>query len=466
MTFLYLALTFMALMAAGLLLLPLWRARRLAPRAPIELAIYKDQLAEIARDRERGLLGATEAQAARVEVERRLLRAGRRAAARPEEGAPDATGLGRLAGVMGVILVPLLAALLYADLGQPGLPDEPLASRAHREDPQMAQIDAMVSGLEQRLKANPDDLPGWLRLGRSKLVLRDPQAAVDAFRRAQALAPDQPEVLGGLGEALTQVAGSVTPEAEGYFARLHELQPEDPRGLYYLGLAQSQSGDNRAAIERWRSLLAVTPADAPWRQRVEDAIREAATQAGLDPAQALANLPSPPSQPSAGNGVVDEEAKRIASLPPAEQAAAIKGMVDQLQARLDKTGGDAVGWHRLAQARLMLGDEAAARAAYAKAAAMAPNDPAILSGYAQSLLGPMDARTKLPTVGDEAARLFAKAAEFAPNEPMPLWFLGIHALQQGHPDEARKHWQKVLSLLDPKEADYAAVKQQLDALGG
>lgn len=463
MTPLLIAMAATALSVAALIVLPVWRARQRAPRAAVELAIYRDQLGEIERDLERGLLRPAEAKAARIEVEHRLLRAGRRAGGDAEQPAGPSRA-GRVAAVVAACLAPVAAIYLYTDLGRPSLPDQPLATRAPAaEDPQMAAIGRMVAGLEQRLKEHPDDLAGWLRLGRSRLVLNDPDAALVAYRKAVDLKADDPEALGGLGEALTRVAGTVTPDAQQAFEQLRKAAPGDPRALYYLGLAAAEAGDGQGAIDRWRELLGSAPAEAPWRGQIEESIRRAAREAGLDPARALADLPAPPAAPDDADR---QEAARIAALPPDEQAAAIHGMVDQLQARLERDGGNAEGWQRLAQARLMLGDATAAQAAFAKAAQLAPDDAAILTGYGQSLVGPVDAKTRLPTVGDQAAAVFAKAASLAPGQPVPLWFLGIHALQSGRPDEARAQWTKVLGMLEPGQPDYAAVKQQIDQIGG
>ncbi|SNB51989.1 cytochrome c-type biogenesis protein CcmH [Arboricoccus pini] len=463
MTPLILTLIALSLVAGGLLLLPFWRQRIHLSTRESELSIYRDQLREIERDLERGVLQPTEAEAARIEVERRLLKAGRRASA-PEPASPS-----RSRGSLGVGLalaaaVPVLAALLYADIGHPDLPDQPIASRGRPiEDPQLAQIKGMVAGLEQRLQAKPDDLDGWLRLGRSKMVLADLEGAIAAYRRAQSLSPDQPDMLAGLGEALARRANSVTPEAQATFEHLLVVQPGDPRALYFIGLAHAESGDRPGAVERWRQLLAAAPAGASWRADMEASIRNAATQYGIAPDTILANLPAPPppSTPSP-----DDEARRLASLPPDQRNAAIRGMVDRLQARLEREGGDATGWQRLGQARAMMGDKEAASAAFAKAMALAPDDPTIPLDYAQSLVGPISAQTKLPEVGDEAAQLFSKAISLNPDQPAALWFLGVHALQEGDQAEARRKWEKTLSLLDPKAADYAAVKQRLDALGG
>lgn len=475
MTPLVIALNLMTVVAVAALLLPLLRRKPEAGAEPgYELGVYKDQLAEIERDRERGLIGAAEAEAARIEIERRILRA----AARRRDGTTSGGRFGRAIAVAAALALPVLAGLLYTQLGRPDLPDQPFAARERApDDPERPSVDAMVARLEERLAVSPNDLDGWLMLGRSRGVLGQPEAATAAYRKALELAPNDPRALAGLGEALIVAAGGVvTPEAKTSFTKLLEVAPSEPRARYYLGIAAAQAGDNRQALEHWRALLAESPAEAPWRPRVVEAFRETARELGLDPEPMLAQMPGRPaparsastsaSGGSAAPAPTPEDVARVEAMAPEERAKMIRGMVERLEDRLRTTGGDAEGWRRLAQARQMLGEPDAARAAWTRALALAPDDPAVLKGYAGALLGPPDPKTALPAVSDEALRLYEKAAALTPSDPEPWWYLGIRALQDGRPADARADWQRVLTLLDPAHPEYATVKARLDALGG
>ena len=122
----------------------------------------------------------------------------------------------------------------------------------------------MVARLEARLVEAPDDVEGWLMLGRSRTVLGDTQGATDAFRRARNLAPDDPRGVGGLAESLTAMAGgAVTLEAQGLFVRLAEIEPRDPRSGFYLGWPISR----RARISRpWTVGAGCSPTAPPTRR--------------------------------------------------------------------------------------------------------------------------------------------------------------------------------------------------------
>src|SRR5271163_5248655 len=117
-------------MAACAVLAALWPLLRPSPPmkadpAADEAAFYKAQLDEIKRDVERGLLPQGEAESARAEAARRLIAA----ASGPSEAAAPAPRNRLAAAVLIAVGLPAIAFPLYARLGQPMLPDEPLASR-------------------------------------------------------------------------------------------------------------------------------------------------------------------------------------------------------------------------------------------------------------------------------------------------------------------------------------------------
>ncbi len=441
------------------LVLPLVRQRKADAAADSAVAILKDQLAELGRDVERGLIRPEEARAARVEIERRLLRAADRATPHAFE-----TGrLGRALVLAALLAVPLGTIALYLRLGEPSLPDLPFASRAdERQGPAVpAEIETMVAGLEARLATEGDDLEGWLMLARSRFVLGRLEPAIEAFRRALELAPPQApeeaEAVAGLADALmARAQGVVTPEVQALMRRLAPLVPGDPRPPYYQGLAAAQAGDYNAALDQWRAMLEAAPADAPWRGQVEPSIRQAAAELGIDPEPILALARAPTAE--------EEAAAEMAALPPEQRQARIRAMVDGLQRRLETSGGSAEEWQRLGQARLVLGEREAAAGAYREALALAPDDPLALKGLAAVLVDDPAEADGLPVVGDEALTLFERAVSLAPEDPELHWYLGIRALADGDTTGARAHWETVLAALDPTSPDWATVRARLDAL--
>src|SRR5258708_217480 len=224
--------------ALGAVIWPFARVRTLAS-AGSDLAVYRDQLEEIERDRADGRIGHDEFEAARVEVSRRLLGA---AASTTVEAAPR-TGRRIAALASAIIAVPLIAGLLYVRLGSPDLPGEPIASR-RSGDEQAHSIAALIARIETHLEENPTDGRGWEVVAPVYLRLERYDEAVKARRNALNLlgATAQREV--DLGEALAMAAGGVvTADAKAAFERAPALDADNPKAMFYLGLAAQQDGN-------------------------------------------------------------------------------------------------------------------------------------------------------------------------------------------------------------------------------
>jgi cytochrome c-type biogenesis protein CcmH len=274
--------------AVALLLLPLLLARgQPFARDAYNLAVYRDQLAEVERDIARGVLSGAEAEAARAEIGRRILALG------PANHEILAHPKPIAAIVAAILALPVVALLIYAQLGAPALPDQPFADRGAAAQPAAAnpsQIDlpTALKRLRAHLAAQPDDLTGWLLLGRTEVGLGHYQPGAEAYARAAALSGHRADVMGDWGEAQVLAAdGTVTPAAAAAFAvALHDPEAA-PKARYYLALAQLQHGDAQGAIAAWQVLLRDSPADAVWLPIVRRRIAEA--EARLAPAK-----PQPP----------------------------------------------------------------------------------------------------------------------------------------------------------------------------
>ncbi len=230
-----------------------------------EAAFYKAQLDEIQRDVERGQLPQSEAASARAEAARRLI------AARSETSkaaAPRARN--RLAAAVVIAVgVPAIAFPLYALLGQPQMPDEPLASREPASRA-AGNIEAAVAGVEAHLLAKPDDGKGWAVLAPVYMRLERYDDAAHAYSEALRLLGEDPLRRAAYGEALVATAGGVvTDKARAAFARALAEQPGQPQARFYLALAAEQDGKKAEAIQDYESLAADAPPHAPWVHAVE-----------------------------------------------------------------------------------------------------------------------------------------------------------------------------------------------------
>ncbi|MFN3075528.1 MAG: c-type cytochrome biogenesis protein CcmI [Alphaproteobacteria bacterium] len=284
--------------ALAFLLTPLLRggAKASADRSSYDLDVYRDQLAEVGRDVERGLLAADEAVAARVEIERRMLSLADGVAGGTREGAPEGKSLPLVFAIAGIL--PVAALGLYVLLGSPGLPGQPFAGR-QAERLGLSEVDServvgLVGRLAARLAADPSDGEGWAVLGRSYRTLGKYREAAQAYGQAIERGVRSAEILTTYGEMLTlSEDGAPIPEpARKAFLMAYHLDANGPIAQYYLGLAAAQDGEMRRALAIWRHLERNSPPGAPWLSLLKDRIDTVAQELGVDPG---AVEPAPPS---------------------------------------------------------------------------------------------------------------------------------------------------------------------------
>lgn len=332
------------------LLRPLLAARSEA-RAPeaFDAAIYRDQLTEIESDRARGLIGEGEAEAARIEIARRLLAADEKA--RGAARAATESGMAKAAILMIGVALPLLSLGLYLAYGSPRLPDQPLAARLG--DPANEEnVEALVARVEARLRAHPEEGAGWEAIAPVYLRLGRYGDAAEAYARAIALGGPSAMLLSGQGQALVLANdGLVTKEAREALEAALERDGTllEPRIL--IAIAKEQDGQYKDAVEDWRALLADAKDDAPWRAMAEKRLQAAEVHLAGAPLGA-----SPPAQAEAegAKGPSSADVEAAQDMAPAERQAMIERMVQGLAARLDQGGGPLTDWLMLVRAYTVL----------------------------------------------------------------------------------------------------------------
>lgn len=361
----------MTAFAVGLLLLPLLRSTRpVAPRRGYDLAVYRDQLAEVERDQARGVLDADQAEAARTEIERRLLAAGE-SGPMPSDQSPSPAGKPTwlLAGLLAV-LVPVAALGLYAVMGAPQVPSRPFAERQLPEGVP-ADLPQLVERLARRMEQTPDDPRGWALLGRTYMELGRYAESAQAFGQAIEHGDRSAQAWTDLGEAMTAAGeGLVGAQAQAAFAEALRQDPADPRARYYQGLGLAQSERTGEALQIWLALAADTPVEAPWRSLLEQQIANSRTALGL-PADEAIPRPGPRPEDEAAPGPSAEDMATAAEMSTEERATFIRSMVARLASRLEEDPSDLDGWLRLTQAYIVLGDRDQAADALEQAAGLA-----------------------------------------------------------------------------------------------
>ena len=392
----------MALGVLALTLAPLLRERRVRSDDPsaYDIAVYRDQLAEVERDLARGVIAEDVAERTRVEISRRILEADKAAGHVTTGRAPRAL-TGTMIGLSAVIVLGGSVAL-YQWLGAPGYGDLPLQMRleaadtlrenrpgqamaeagaAERMPPQMEPEPEFVELMDQLRAAvaeRQDDLRGFELLAQNEASLGNFAAAHAAKAQVIALKGDAVPATdyADLADMLVlAAAGYVSPEAEEALMQALALDPANGVARYYQGLMLMQTGRPDLAFGIWRRLLESSQPDAPWVPPLRAQIEEAAFRAGqtydLPP---LGAAPIAPALPGPDAGQI--EAAGEMSL--AERMQMIKGMVEGLSARLATEGGTPEEWGRLIAALRVMGQSDRAYAIWQESLQVFADDPGAL----------------------------------------------------------------------------------------
>ncbi len=345
---------------AAVLILPLLRAAAPAssPHSH-DIEVYRDQLEELTRDQESGLINGDDAELARAEVARRLLAAGEidRAA---EPAAPTRRSVNVLAQAFVLLCLPAIGLCLYLFTGSPGVPAQPLAARL--ADPG-SDINILIARAENHLAQNPDDGAGWEVLAPIYMRNGRVEEAVAAYDSAVRLLGPTPARLGGYAEALITLSGGlVTTEAQAALRRSLAIDPNDPRSEYYLALGLKQEGKKDEALAAFNRLIAGSPADAPWVPLVKQHVAELSGGAAGSVAAAA------PGNPSADDIAAAQD------MSAGDRQEMIRGMVESLASRLKEDPANLEGWARLIRSHVVLDQKDQAAAALKESQKTFPAD--------------------------------------------------------------------------------------------
>ncbi len=361
---------FFALMAACVIVATLWPLgrERAAPtgRSSKAMAIYEDQLAEVERDTERGLITAEEGRAAQVEIKRRML-------ATSDREEPEHSASGRAAVFAAALIVPLAAFALYWQVGAPQIASAPFAERG-QEQQDARQLQALVTELRSRLEEDPQggETRGWELLATTYMNMGRHALAVEAFAQIVERPDATSATWSQYAEALiTAESGAVTPLAKRAIDRAVELDPDNPAAAYYGAIALEQEGNTADARALLLERIAQEGQPAPWIPTFVATANQMGERLGIAP------VDLPEFQGRAGPSQEDIAAAQDMS--PEDRAAFIRSMVDGLEARLQDEPDDLDGWLQLTRALMVLGEEdralAALRGAEPLVAELPADDP-------------------------------------------------------------------------------------------
>lgn len=364
----------MTVLAALVIVVPLFRKEAHSTSAPAhDVAIYKDQLAELDKDLENGLITADEAEAARTEISRRLLHASDNVVEKRQAASPL---IRNLALALVVIGVPVISGVMYFSVGAPDIPDQPLQSRQVNPHPN-AEVDKMIAGTEAYLNENRGNGNAWAMLGQAYLRARRGADAITAFQKAIELLGANAQLETGLGAAyMFADNGEINAEAKAAFERAVALDPNSVEPRFFLAVGLNREKRYGEAVKAWEAIMKSADPSKPWFANARHELIVARKGAGLpvDDIPPLPKAPPPPPATAEAPGPSADDVAAARDMSAGDRQAMIEGMVSNLAERLDEQGGSAEEWIRLMRAYMVLKRQDDAKAAAEKALAAYRDD--------------------------------------------------------------------------------------------
>jgi cytochrome c-type biogenesis protein CcmH len=326
-----------------------------------ERSIYVDQLAELDRDRDRGLIEQAQYEAARLEIGRRAARA----LADPAQA--KARSGGRVA-LFAALAAPLCALGLYLVLGSPGTPDQPFEARRGEllaRDPASLQPNELIALLEDQTRRAPNDPQPHIFLGELLANQGRDEDALRAFQAALRRDPRNAQALSNAGAMIVKLdAGTVGPDALQAFMAALAIDPKAPVPQFYVALSRQQQGDQTTALSLWRALYQSFPPQDQRRRALAARIAEdlAVVRQGPD----------------------GQTAEAAATMTDAERRTFIASMIEARASKAAANPQDLNATLSLARVRAMTGDVSAARAALDRLEAAHPGDPLVAAIVAEA----------------------------------------------------------------------------------
>jgi cytochrome c-type biogenesis protein CcmH len=334
-------------------------------------------------------------------------------------------------------------------LGQPGMSGmAPQHARTANQSGAPAggapDMEALVEKLAARLQETPDDLKGWTLLGRSYWELGRFTDAAAAYARAIELNGDDASLLVGYGEAMTIASdGMVTPPAQAAFKRAQALDAKHTGARFYLALAEQQAGRPQYAYNGWLELARDLETGSPAWRAVVDRLQAVANELGMDLAAdlpAIKEAAAMESQRPAASGPTRADVEAAQDMSAEDRQEFIRSMVARLADRLEENPDDFDGWLRLGRAYGVLGEHDKSGDAYARAAALRPDNPAPLQMLVTARLQSVQPGEMPP---EPALKALRQLLALQPENSRALWYLGLDDARSGRRAEAIAKWEKL-----------------------
>lgn len=290
MTMFWVYAALLTVLALAILVMPLVRPRARSAasvsRAASNLTVFRDQIAELDADLAAGTIGREQWEAARGDLQRGLLEGSAEEAA---DVAAQPVSRSKLTAIVVAFAVPLVSVSVYLLLGSPQGLDPKRADAAQAEGGaphqlSQEQIESMVARLAQRLESNPDDIEGWVMLARTYGALGRFGEAAGAYAKAEARFPQDAQLLADYADSLAMAQGqSLQGKPEALIQRALKADGNNLKALALAGTVEFEKQNFSKAIEYWKRILPLLPADSEMLNSVHASIKDAESKQGAAP---------------------------------------------------------------------------------------------------------------------------------------------------------------------------------------
>lgn len=282
----------------------------------VNITVYRDQIAELDRDLENDILSREQYDRSKQELQQRMLQ---------DVTERDKLVIGKNKKIRNVVLstfialtLPLAAISLYLVIGDTRglLPQAQLASATQQMNRDGGgapaghdNFSSVLDNLIARLNNNPEDIEGWIMLGRTYAIMGRYAEAGNTYAKLVELVPDSPQILSDYADVLAMKnQGNLSGKPAELIYEALRIDPKYPKALALAGTAEFEQERYAQAAEYWEKLLEGIPADSPLAQSVKESIAEAKLLAS-------GGKPATPEQ-----AVKVAESKQEASTQPVEKA--------------------------------------------------------------------------------------------------------------------------------------------------
>lgn len=247
------------------------------------IGIYRDQLAELENDFRNDILSQSQYEKSKQELQQRLL-----------QDVPKKNVITNLAVKKGrniatsfilTLAIPLSAIFLYLSIGDTRglLPQAQLASATQMQSGNAGDgpaghpdFSSVLENLKARLTDNPDDIEGWVMLGRTYTIMGRFDEATKTYAKLVELIPDNPQILSDYADVLAMSnEGVLAGEPAELIQQALKIDPEYPKALALAGTVEFEQNRFSEAANYWERLLAVIPSDSKLAESVKESIAEA-----------------------------------------------------------------------------------------------------------------------------------------------------------------------------------------------